>query len=252
MPAILPAIIELRRLPAPARTPQALAWGEGVLWISSRDEPRVYGVDAERWTVVEEAATPGVLWGSVATPGAVHFTSGEGAADDRYLRRYRVGSGFDEAYRVALPEWTGSYLSHDGQNLFVSQWYKHRVLQLDAEGGNVVRTIPVGAEICGHAFVEGWQLYVLRGTEQDGESWHLARLDPREAEPAVEELAQVPFACRSLAHDGRSLLDEPPGGERDRVVRGAGRVRREVGYAMYPKKLGDCWSGFRSSFVRGW
>ena len=45
-------------------------------------------------------------------------------------------------------------------------------------------------------------LYVLRGTEQDGESWHVARPDHRAASPRVEQLAQAPFACRSLAFDG--------------------------------------------------
>ena len=199
----LSVIVERRRLSAPARTPQALAWDAGVLWMSSRDEQRIYGVNAEGWTVVEEARAPGIPWGAVAVAGAVYFTSGEGPEDDRYLRRYQPGSGFEDGYRVALPEFTGSYLSHDGESLYVSQWYKHRVLQLDPDG-SVRRVIPIGAEICGHTFVEG-RLYVLRGTEQHGESWHLARLDLREAEPAVEELAQVPFACRSLTHDGEAF-----------------------------------------------
>ena len=203
MPQTLPTVVELRRLPAPARAPQALAWHAGALWISSRDDRRVYAVDADRWIVQEEAGAPGIPWGAVAAHGAVYFTSGEGAEDDRYVRRYAPGRGFDEVYRLALPKFTGSYLSFDGQSLYVSQWYKHRVLQLDP-AGNILRTIPIGAEICGHVFVDG-RLYVLRGTEQNGESWHLARLDPREADPAVEELAQVPFACRSLAHDGNAF-----------------------------------------------
>jgi len=65
----------------------------------------------------------------------------------------------------------------------------------------VIREIPIGAEISGHAFVNGL-IYVLRGTEQNSGDWRLARLDPREAVSQLEELARVPFQCRSLAYDG--------------------------------------------------
>ena len=200
MTSTLPAIVESRRLPSPAVTPQALAWHEGTLWIGSRDDRRVYGVDAETWTVTKETDAPGIPWAAVPALGALYFTSGEGADDDRYLRRYEFGRGFDPSYRVPVPELTGSYLSFDGQDLYVSQWYKHRVLRLDPDG-NVLRTVEIGAEICGQVFV-GQHLYVLRGTEQDGEDWQLARLDLREETPRAEELARVPFACRSLTFDG--------------------------------------------------
>ena len=45
-------------------------------------------------------------------------------------------------------------------------------------------------------------IYVLRGTEQNGESWTIARLDPRQETPELEDIAIVPFACRSLTFDG--------------------------------------------------
>ncbi len=48
-------------------------------------------------------------------------------------------------------------------------------------------------------------LYVLRGTEQNGESWTIARVDLREETPVVTDLATVPFACRSLAFDGETF-----------------------------------------------
>ena len=100
-----------------------------------------------------------------------------------------------------MPDFTGSYLSFDGQSVYVSQWYKHRVLQLEPATGSVLRTIQIGAEISGHVFVGG-QLYVLRGTEQDGESWQVARLNLQGDDSNPEELARVPFACRSLTFDG--------------------------------------------------
>jgi outer membrane protein assembly factor BamB len=200
----LPPIDELRRAPSPAVAPQALASHKESLWISSRDARRLYCINPQTWTVLEETDTPGICWGGASAYGVLYFVSGEGPADDRYLRRYQPGHGFDGSYRVAVPEFTGSYLSFDGQSLYMSQWYKHRVLQLDPETGEILRTIGVGAEICGHTFANG-HLYALIGTEQDGETWSLARLDLREPEPEVESVARVPFACRSLAFDGQDF-----------------------------------------------
>ena len=203
MDPTLPFIIEESRLPSPLRTPQALAWHQGKLWLGSRDERRICGIDPLSWSVFEEKDAPGIPWAAASDGTELYLTSGEGAEDDRYLRRYLPGTGFSEAYRVAVPEFTGSYLSYADGSLYLSQWYKHLVLQLDLEG-KILRTVDIGAEISGHTFARG-ALYVLRGTEQDGESWCLARLDLQEKTPRVHDVARVPFACRSLAFDGRAF-----------------------------------------------
>jgi len=193
-------IIEKSRFPSPAPTPQALAWdgNKKVFWMGSRDLRRIYAIDPEKWTVLEEREAPGIPWAAVATNGSLCFTIGEGTDDDRYAYRYTTEAGFSKMF--ACPEFTGSYLSFDGRNLYLSQWYKHRILKFDANG-NVVREIDVGAEICGHAFVDG-SMYVLRGQEQPDERWRIARLDPQEETPEVNDIAVVPFACRSLTFDG--------------------------------------------------
>jgi hypothetical protein len=196
----LPAVSERRRLTAPAITPQALAWHSGFLWMGSRDLRRIYKIDIEPWTIAEELDPPGIPWAAVSTGNEIRFTIGEGADDDRYVRRYVPGAGFSTTDRIACPELTGSYLSYDGENLYLSQWYKHRILQLDGSG-KILRKIDIGAEISGHAFANGL-IYVLRGTEQNGESWTIASLDPRQETPQVEDIAVVPFACRSLTFDG--------------------------------------------------
>jgi hypothetical protein len=196
----LPAIIERGRFPSPAPAPQALAWDGNNLWMGSRDLRRIYVIDPKKWEVLDEKEPPGIPWAAVATNGTLRFTIGEGPNDDRYIRRFVPDVGFSEADKIACPEFTGSYLSYDGENLYLSQWYKHRILKLDA-GGNMVRVIDIGAEVSGHAFVKGL-IYVSRGTEQNGERWTIARLDPREQKPKVEDLAVVPFACRSLIFDG--------------------------------------------------
>ena len=199
----LPEITERERLASPAPTPQALTWDGSALWMGSRDLRRIYGIEVKTWTVFEETEAPGIPWAAVSTPEGLRVTSGEGPEDDRYLRRYLPGKGFSENERVPCPELTGSYLSYDGEFLYLSQWYKHRILKLDP-AGNILREIPIHAEICGHVFVDK-QIYVLRGTEQGEGDWRIARLDPREETPQIEELARVPFQCRSLAYDGNNF-----------------------------------------------
>jgi hypothetical protein len=198
----LPIIHEQRRFASPAVTPQALAWEakRALLWMGSRDLRRIYAIDPADWKVVKETEAPGIPWAAVATNGSIRFTVGEGRNDDRYIRSFVPNTGFSDTERIACPEFTGSYLSHDGENLYLSQWYKHRILKLDAKG-NILRAIDVGAEISGHIFIDG-TIYVLRGTEQNGESWTIAQLDLSEQMPAVTDLATIPFACRSLTFDG--------------------------------------------------
>jgi hypothetical protein len=196
----LSTVIERGRFPSSAPAPQALAWNGGKLWMGSRDLRRIYVIDPRDWEVLEEKEPPGIPWAAVATNGTLCFTIGEGPDDDRYIRRFVPKVGFSEEDKIACPEFTGSYLSYDGKHLYLSQWYKHRILKLDA-GGNVIRVIDIGAEVSGHAFVDG-MIYVLRGTEQNGESWTIARFDPREGKPEVKDIAVVPFACRSLTFDG--------------------------------------------------
>jgi hypothetical protein len=171
--------------------------------MGSRDLRRIYAIDVKTWTLLEETEAPGIPWAAVSSDGAIRFTIGEGADDDRYVRRFVPGTGFSETERIACPEFTGSYLSYDGEHLYLSQWYKHRILRLDA-GGNILRVINVGAEICGHVFVDGL-IYVLRGIEQPNEDWRVARLDSRQETPPVEDLAHVPFPCRSLTFDGANF-----------------------------------------------
>ena len=171
--------------------------------MGSRDLRRIYEIDVKTWAVAEETEVPGIPWAAASTGKDLWFTVGEGPEDDRYLRRYAPGKGFPQSERIACPEFTGSYLSYDGEYLYLSQWYKHRILKLDVNG-NALRGIDVGLEICGHVFVDGF-IYVLRGTEQGNEDWRIARLDPREEIPEIQDLARVPFACRSLAFDGANF-----------------------------------------------
>lgn len=198
----LPMIHERQRFQSPTVTPQALAWHKNTLWMGSRDLRRIYAIDLKDWKVLEETSAPGIPWAAVSTGDRLRFTIGEDPEDDRYIRSYDPASGFGDD-RIPCPEFTGSYLSSDGDHLYLSQWYNKRIVKLDAKG-NILRTIDVGAEICGHVFVDG-MIYVLRGVEKPAEDWRIARLDPREGTPAIVDLARVPFASRSLTFDGANF-----------------------------------------------
>src|SRR5947208_16648949 len=114
-------------------------------------------------------------WAAVSTNWSIRFTIGEGVNDDSYIRWFVPDTGFSDKERIACPAFTGSYLSYDGGNIYLSQWDKHRILKLYMKG-NILRAIDAGAEISGHTFVDE-MIYVLRGTEQYGESWTIAHLD---------------------------------------------------------------------------
>ena len=209
----LPEVIEQKRLASPAPAPQALTFFDDFLWMGSRDLSRIYKLDPKSGAVLEEHAAPGKPWAAVATGRAIRFTIGEGAEDDRYIVEYQPGHEFkpnengrasDELpARIACPDLTGSYLSWDGRRLYLSQWYKGRILGFDNNGG-IEREITVGEEISGHVFVNGF-VYVLRGTEKEGEKWRLGKFRLSDRNPVVEDVARVPFACRSLAFDGTNF-----------------------------------------------
>ena len=199
----LPTVVENRRFRAPAVTPQALAWHNGVLWLGSRDQKRVYGINVQTGQVIEENEAPGIPWAAISTGNELRFTIGEGSEDDRYIWTYTPGTGFSDRGRFACPDFTGSYLSYDGTKLHLSQWYKGRILTLEPNG-EITGEIVVGAEISGHVYANG-KLYVLRGTEKDGESWTIATVNSSEGKTEVRELATVPFACRSLTFDGENF-----------------------------------------------
>ena len=202
----LPTVHTRRRMRAPTVTPQALAWDGSHLLMSSRDLGTIYKVDVEEWKIVEEIDPPGIVWGAVLTNDGWRFTVGKGLNDDRYIYRYGPGEGFTKLF--ACPDFTGSYLSFDGEHYYFSQWYKGLIHQVD-DSGKVLRTIDAGGEICGHAFADG-MLYVLRGRENQGvpgktEEWRIARVNPGEDAPEVDDLATIPFASRSLTHDGENF-----------------------------------------------
>jgi len=168
----LPELKDSKTQAAPTTTPQALAWHDRSLWMSSRDLRRIYQIDPQTWTLRAQYETPGIPWAAVSTGDSLWLTLGEGEEDDRYLRRFVPGQGFTESDRIACPEFTGSYLSYDGKHLFLSQWYQHRILELvqimvRLRGGRPGRTIGNAAD--------AWDFPVLPPREKDHPVVRLSR-----------------------------------------------------------------------------
>ena len=191
---------ELLRLPSPAPKPQSIAFDGTTLWMGSRETRRLYAIDPNAWTVRETADAPGTPWGMVALGDEFRVVTGEAPDDDRFIRRFVPGHGFGSTDRLACPDDTGSQLSYDGERLYLSQWYRKRILALDAAGA-VTRTIQLDREIVGHVVVGG-RFYVVTPAAESTADYLRPRGDARGEVPAVDHLARIGFPARGLTFDG--------------------------------------------------
>lgn len=197
-------IDEVLRLPSPAPRPQSLACDGETLWMGSRETCRVYAIDRKRWTAHDEAVAPGVPWGMTVVGDELRVIHGEGADDDRVVKRFVPGRGFQKHGSFRAPDGTGSQLGWDGDVLYISQWYNKRIVGVDA-AGNVLSTVDVPHGICGQVVVDGCFYLVTTDDEETGPYW-LTRVDARgdagAMESICEDLAVIPFPARALAYDG--------------------------------------------------
>ena len=157
---------ELLRLPSPAPRPQSLAFDGTRLWMGSIVTDRLYSIDD----------------------------------DNRIIRRFVPGHGFKTQDSVACPDDTGSQLSFDGERLYVSQWYRKRILSLD-DAGKVGSTIPVPHGICGQVVVGG-RFYCVTTDDEETDEYFLTCVDARGEMPVSSDVARVGFPARALAFDG--------------------------------------------------
>jgi hypothetical protein len=195
----LASIDELQRIPSPGPAPQALACDGTDIWVASAETHRLYGLRGNTGAVFEEAEAPGSPIGMVVTGDTLRMVTSENN-DSRYIRRYIVAHGF-KTDALACPDDTGSFLAYDGDNLFLSQRFKQRILQIDM-WGEVQREIAAPRQICGMVIVNGCFFLMTTADRDAPDDYRLMRLDARKPEPAVTELARVPFMARSLAWDG--------------------------------------------------
>jgi hypothetical protein len=196
-------ITELLRLDAPAPRPQALAFDGETLWMSSITSQRMYALDWRQWTVRDEFATPHVIWGATVVGDELRVVFGRGPADadDRVIARYIPGHGIKADGEIACPDGSGSHLSYDGDRLYLSQWYKQRIVSL-GEHGEIGSTIDLPRQICGHTVVGG-RFYCVTTSDEASNDYFLTRVDARNGgTPEIVDLARIPFQARALAFDG--------------------------------------------------
>ncbi len=192
-------VTEALRLPSPAPRPQSIAFDGDKLWMGSVETNRLYAIDPRQWIVIEEERAPGKPWGMTVVGDELRVVCGEGADDDRVVRRFVPGHGFKTQAAIRCPDGTGSQLSYDGTWLYLSQWYNRRLLALD-EAGEVVRRIDVPHQICGQCYVDG-NFFLVTTDDEDRGEYFLTRVTASNGN-ASEDVARIPFAARALAFDG--------------------------------------------------
>lgn len=190
---------EILRLASPAPRPQSLAFDGTTLWMGSRETRRVYELDPKTWTVRAETAAPGTPWGMTVVGDELRVLCGETDDDLRIIRRFVPGHGF-KSEGIPCPDDTGSQLGFDGDRLYLSQWYKRRILSLD-DTGTVGTTIDVPHEICGQVVVGGC-FYLVTTDDESTDEFLLTRVDARGERVKIEDLARIGFSARALAFDG--------------------------------------------------
>lgn len=196
----VPNIVELERLPSPAPLPQSLGFDGEHLWMGSRETRHLYAIDPHTWSARDEGEAPGTPWGLTIVGDELRVLCGEAPDDDRFIWRFVPGHGFSEDGRIACPDDTGSYLGFDGDRLYVTQWYRKKILSLDRSGG-VGTTIALPRGICGCVVVEG-RFYLATTDDEDTTDYWLTCVDARGATPVITDIAKIGFAARSLTFDG--------------------------------------------------
>jgi hypothetical protein len=196
-------IFELARKPAHEPEPHSVASDGKHLWIGSRANKRISLIDPQSWNLLDVFEPPGTPWGMTYGGGALVMTCGEskGQSDDdtRRIRRYVPGRGFDEGY-LQVPEDTGSHLALFDGHILLGQWYRKRLLLLDA-GGIILDTYAVPHQIAG-VVVRGDDAYLLTTEDEEHGSYWITRLALRDRSAPASDVALVPFRARSLAWDG--------------------------------------------------
>jgi outer membrane protein assembly factor BamB len=196
----LNAISEVRRLPAPAQRPQAIAFDGTLLWLGSLVERKLYALDPQRWTVERTFDVPGLPYGLGPVDGELLLLLSVGDEDHRIIYHVDPNTGVRATGTLTCPGDTGSHLSSDGERLYVSQWYNKTIVAVD-RAGKEVETIALPHEICGHTRVDG-RFYCVTTDDETSGRYYLTRVEPG---GRSEDLAAINFDARGLAFDGTNF-----------------------------------------------
>jgi hypothetical protein len=199
-------VIEHRRTATQMTLPQGLACAGGC-WISFRGVPNVYRTDPRTSDLEKLCDVPGTAWGLAAHGDRIWAVSGTPPDDGRSVFAFDL-QGRRAAEPHPCPQQTGSYLTHDGSSLFLSQWYEKRVFRMDDDGAfTQVATARRG--ICGIAAYEG-KLALLNTDDEESNDYYITLIEKSAGASAATDagvdIARVPFRGRSLVWTGGRFL----------------------------------------------
>jgi len=192
---------ETQHHPSPAGRPMPLAFHEAKLWVGCWETQSLYAIDPTTWSVLEEVPLPGKPFGLASFAGSLRITIGLGENDDRYIYSFQPGTTLGEEEKVACPEFHGSHLIANGDELLLVQQTNRRILSLTA-AGSIVREIALPAR-CAGAFSHDGNFFMI-AADEDFDELHFATLDIDADEPSLNILAPISDQARGLTSDGNS------------------------------------------------
>lgn len=191
------ALEPVRRFRTPFARPQAICFQGERLWIGSIETRRIYALDPATFLVLEQIDAPGEPWGMTAVGDELRVLCGVTDEDTRLI--FAVRDGAFQPDPIPCPDDTGSHLGFDGHQLYVSQWYRRRLLALDGRG-RVLKTYDAPHGIAGHVIV-GQHAYLLGVDDESAIPYWITELDLTTGRAA--DLGTLPLLARGLAHDGK-------------------------------------------------
>jgi hypothetical protein len=183
--------------------PQGLSVMGSQLLVSFRANAQLHMLDLATSRSRVWASTPGTAWGLTSSPSRVFAVCPFGSDEDRYLFEFDL-DGRQVRDPIRCPGGTGSYLAHDGRDLYLSQWYEQRVFRL-TRNGTFEQLFISRRGICGIAAVEG-SLMLLTTADENTNEYYLERYDLANLEAGGFDVATIPFRARSLLWTGSEFL----------------------------------------------
>jgi hypothetical protein len=183
--------------------PQGLAWFGEQLLVSFRANAQIHALDLATSSSRVWATTPGTAWGLAASPTRAFAVCPFGPDEDRHLFEFD-SDGRQMRDPIRCPDGTGSYISHDGRDLYLCQWYAQRVFKM-TPGGAFEPLLTAKRGICGIAAVDG-SLTLLTTSDEHSTDYFLERYDAANPAAGGYDLASVPIRARSLVWTGSEFL----------------------------------------------
>lgn len=183
--------------------PQGLAAFGPRIVVSFRENPRIFTLDLTSSRCDAWVTTPTAAWGLAAADDRVWAVCAYGPNNDRHVFEYDV-AGIQRPGPIRCPDGTGSYIAHDGRDLFLSQWYEQRVFRLTG-AREFEPLFKAKRGICGIAAVDG-ALTLLTTADEDSLDYFVERFDLSDPAGGCVDLATVPIRARSLAWTGSEYL----------------------------------------------